>query len=138
MSDPPSAERVLIVVARLADELCSSAGCQFTPCCAVPGVMAGSAFVFVVYLSSERSLLVSESSEWNGSAGAGTPVEGRVYERVSGPACLRDSGDDAELEGYEYDNGVSGAGGEANWTCLVWVVVRADAAADGQFYCLEA
>jgi hypothetical protein len=55
--------------------------------------------ISLVYASSERSMLVSESSEWNGSAEAGTPVEGRLKEGVAGPVCLNDSGDEAELDG---------------------------------------
>jgi hypothetical protein len=99
--------------------------------------MVGSVFASLVCPSSERSLLVSESSEWKGSVGAGTPTEGRLKRGVGGLVCRKDSEDDAELDGYEYDNGVSGAGGEANWTCLVWVVARADDAAPGQHYKLR-
>jgi hypothetical protein len=61
--------------------------------------MEGSALVSLVWPSSERSWLVSESSEWKGSAGTGTPVVGRLKKEAGGPACLNDSGDDAELDG---------------------------------------
>jgi hypothetical protein len=55
--------------------------------------------ISLVYASSERSMLVSESSAWKGSAGAGNPVEGRLKEGVAGPGCLNDPGDEAELDG---------------------------------------
>jgi hypothetical protein len=61
--------------------------------------MAGSALGTLLRPSPERSLLVSESSEWKGSAGAGTPSVGRLKEGVGGPAYLIDSGDEAAVEG---------------------------------------
>jgi hypothetical protein len=73
--DPPSAEGASIAAATLIDKLCTSAGRQFKPCWAVFDVMAGSTLGTVLYPSSERSLLVSESSEWKGSAGE-TPSVG--------------------------------------------------------------
>ena len=75
MIDPPSTEGASIAAATLVDKLCSSAGRQFKPCWAVLGVIAGSALGTLLCPSSERSLLVSESSEWKGSAG-GTPSVG--------------------------------------------------------------